>query len=649
MTAVIPDGTVLSGYRIEQVIGRGGMGIVYLATDIRLERPVALKILSPESSADPRVRERFIHESRLAASIDHPNIVPIFGSGESEDGLWIAMRYVDGRDLRSYIVEHGVLEATFTSHILSQVARALDAAHARELIHRDVKPSNILIEPAIGEPIGGPDDHAYLTDFGLSRKVTERSTVGPLATVLGTIDYVAPEQIQGDEVDGRVDQYGLAATLFTCLTEEPPFGRDLEIATLHAHLNSSPPRVTGWRPDLPPAVDGVVTRGLAKHPEDRFSNTVALMTAFDRALTGRETPAATRAERSFARARSQRRAVNIVATIITLVALAAGLYVLTRVAFRNHAGDAAVVQVQLSGGSIQELASELRQARTVSTSSVGRRIAYVVIDETGSRHVFVKQVGEPGPGTRLMPALLEDRSPAWYKDERVALVGSVQGTTHIFTVDANGSNVNQLTHESGKGDNDPDWSRDGTMLAFTRLIPGQHHHVFVMPADGTSEARDVTIEGTDDRSPEWSPTSEQIILVRRTTGTKHLVLVGLDGRSETLTDGPKDDETPRWSPDGKSIVFVRRTSGNADIYTLNLEDRTLHRVSIGPANDLLPRWSPDGRYIAFVRQEGGLSHIFVMSPDGFGKRQLTSGKVLDDSPAWLADGSAMVFTREPVS
>ncbi len=260
-------GTVLAGYRVEALLGRGGMSVVYLAEDERLHRNVALKILASHLAKDESFRERFLRESQLAASIDHPNIVPIYEAGELGELLFIAMRYVEGSDLKERL-RHGRLEPREAIGILAQVASALDAAHARGLVHRDVKPSNVLLD--IG---AGPDgaDHAYLADFGLTKRITDETGIGDDGHLMGTIHYVAPEQIAGEEVDGRADVYSLGCVLYECLVGEPPFRRKSDVAVLFEHLEAEPPAASATRPELPVALDAVIARALAKDPDSRYS------------------------------------------------------------------------------------------------------------------------------------------------------------------------------------------------------------------------------------------------------------------------------------------------------------------------------------------------------------------------------------------
>ncbi|MEP7024857.1 MAG: serine/threonine-protein kinase, partial [Actinomycetota bacterium] len=212
-------GSQIAGYQLEEQIGRGGMAVVFRAHDPRLGRRVALKILAPELARDDAFRQRFIRESRAAAAVDHPHIIPVFEAGEAEGVLFIAMRYVVGRDVRTLLDEHGPLAAARVAVIVTQVAAALDAAHTAGLIHRDVKPANMLLDAAAGS---GRPDHIYLSDFGLSKRSVSSSGLTGTGQFLGTLDYVAPEQIEGKAVEGAADQYALAGAAFEMLGGQPP-------------------------------------------------------------------------------------------------------------------------------------------------------------------------------------------------------------------------------------------------------------------------------------------------------------------------------------------------------------------------------------------------------------------------------------------
>ena len=281
MPSRVAIGEVFAGFRVEALIGEGAMGAVYLAKDARQGRRIALKVLAPELARDQRFRQRFLRESELAASLDHPHIVSTVSTGEEDGDLYLAMEYVEGPDLRELLRQEGRLDPERTLDLLGQIAEALDEAHRRGLVHRDVKPGNILVAEL---PEGR---HAYICDFGLARHVSSVSSLTGDRGFVGTIDYVPPEQVEGGSIDGRADVYSLGCVLFECLAGTRPFARDSELSVVFAHLNEPPPRLSDLRPDLPEAFDEVFATALAKSPDERYSTCGELMAAARAALQGK--------------------------------------------------------------------------------------------------------------------------------------------------------------------------------------------------------------------------------------------------------------------------------------------------------------------------------------------------------------------------
>jgi hypothetical protein len=273
-------GDEFAGYRIESRLGRGGMGILYLAMEPGLERQVALKLIAPEAAADEVFAQRFAEESRIAASIEHPNVVPIYAAGEEGGVPWIAMRYVRGSDLGRRIEREGRLDPAQSVALIAQVGNGLDAIHAAGLVHRDVKPANVLLSGDSGA------EHAYITDFGVARNVATQSGLTQTGRFVGTLDYVAPEQISGEPIDARVDIYALGCLLFKLLTGEVPFPREGEAARLYAHLNDPPPAPSLYASKVSMALDDVVIRAMSKSPGDRFLSAGDLGRAAQAALSG---------------------------------------------------------------------------------------------------------------------------------------------------------------------------------------------------------------------------------------------------------------------------------------------------------------------------------------------------------------------------
>ncbi|MGB7686810.1 MAG: serine/threonine-protein kinase, partial [Solirubrobacterales bacterium] len=278
--ADLAEGDGFAGYRIERRLGRGGMGILYLAIEPGLDRRVALKLIAPEVASDDVFARRFAEESRIAAAIEHPNVVPIYAAGEEEGVPFIAMRFVSGSDLGRRIAREGRLEPEPAVALIAQIGNGLDAIHAAGLVHRDVKPANVLLSGEEGA------EHAYITDFGVARNVATQSGLTQTGRFVGTLDYVAPEQISGGEVDARADVYALGCLLFKLLTGEVPFPRDGEAARLYAHLNDPPPAPSLYAQEVPMALDDVVVRAMSKEPGDRYPSAGDLGRAAQAALSG---------------------------------------------------------------------------------------------------------------------------------------------------------------------------------------------------------------------------------------------------------------------------------------------------------------------------------------------------------------------------
>jgi hypothetical protein len=297
----LSSGSQFAGYVVETLAGRGGMGVVYKATQLGLDRPVALKVIAQGLLGDPRARERFLRESRAAAAIEHPNVIPIHASGEYRGRAYIAMRFVDGDDLRERVAGSGPLAPTEAAAIVARVGSALDAAHETGLVHRDVKPANILL---------GAHEQVYLSDFGLARHALSDAGLTEPGGWVGTMDFMAPEQIRGERVDGRADIYALGCVLHFALTGQVPYPRETNEARLWSHLHAAPPEPSRLAPGVPAALDEVVRRALEKQPDDRQPSAGALGAAALDAVAGVAAvarPKRTATERRRRRTATQRR------------------------------------------------------------------------------------------------------------------------------------------------------------------------------------------------------------------------------------------------------------------------------------------------------------------------------------------------------
>jgi tRNA A-37 threonylcarbamoyl transferase component Bud32 len=342
MRSHVTAGTILVGFRVDRLIGEGATGEVYLAEDATHGNRVALKVLAPELAHDDRYRERFLRESSLAASLDHPHIVPIVAAGEEDGLLYLAMAYVEGSDLRELLRREGALKPERALELVGQVAEAIDAAHAAGLVHRDVKPGNILVT---AKPEG---ERVYVCDFGLARHVSSVSSLTGDRGFVGTIDYVAPEQIKGSSINSRTDVYSLGCVLFECLTGERPFERESELSVVFAHLNEPPPCLSDLRPGLPQALDAVISTALAKSPDDRYQTCSELVAAARGALQGE----------AVARRRTGRRIWLLVAAalvVVTAASIGAVLAIGTGGTDPPQNGSPEITQASMAGASLSHM------------------------------------------------------------------------------------------------------------------------------------------------------------------------------------------------------------------------------------------------------------------------------------------------------
>src|SRR5437763_6970481 len=366
MATEIHSGKLIADFRVERMIGAGAMGTVYLAEDVHSGTQVALKVLAPELARDARFRERFLRESQIAARLDHPNLIRTIASGDQDGLLYLAMAYADGPDLREILRRDGRLDAARTVTLVAQVAPALDEAHRAGLVHRDVKPGNILVA---SRPDG---EHAYVCDFGLARHVSSVSSLTGERGFVGTIDYVPPEQIEGGKIDGRADVYSLGCVLFELLTGERPFERDSELSVVFAHLNDPPPQITALSPELPTAFDDVVATALAKSPDERYSTCGELAEAAQAALHGK----------SFRTRRRPSRRLWAAAAAVLAAAVASGAILAAQGGGTRHAAAPAL---PLRANAVNLISARTRAV--VGHVSLGRRSSepFAVFDVVRTR------------------------------------------------------------------------------------------------------------------------------------------------------------------------------------------------------------------------------------------------------------------------
>jgi serine/threonine protein kinase len=396
----LASGTEFAGYRIEAVAGHGGMGVVYRATQLGLDRPVALKVIAAGLLGDPRVRERFLRESRAAAAIEHPNVIPIHASGEYRGRAYIAMRFVAGDDLRERVARAGPLAPVQAAAIVAHVGAALDAAHDAGLVHRDVKPANILL---------GAHDQVYLTDFGLARHALSDSGLTAPGGWVGTLDFIAPEQIRGERVDARADIYALGCVLHFALTGQVPYPRESDEARLWAHLHAAPPEPSRVVPEVPGEVDEVVRRALEKRPEDRQPSAGELGAAALEAAGGAATILRPKRATSARRQRraassptwpdasraSRRRPAAVAAAAVVAAAVGAGAAVLFANGGTDHSPATSAVTTRTTVATKPAKEHLVPTPHVVGTIRVGKRPVNV---EVAGGSAWVASTGNPSLG-----------------------------------------------------------------------------------------------------------------------------------------------------------------------------------------------------------------------------------------------------------
>jgi serine/threonine protein kinase/Tol biopolymer transport system component len=680
-------GATIGAYSIESLIGRGGMSVVYLAEDTKLKRKVALKLLAPELAEDVKFRERFARESQLAASLDHPNIVPIFEAGEVDGSLYIAMRYVRGIDLKRLIEQTGPLELERTVGIVAQAASALDAAHGAGLVHRDVKPGNILIASA-GVPEG--TEHVYLSDFGLTKRSTSDSGITATGQFVGTLDYAAPEQFEAQALDGRADVYSLGCVAYECLTGRVPFDRDNEAALVYAHLLAARPKVTGRRPDAPPDIDEVVARAMAIAPKDRFLTCGEFARSLRRALPRQPGEVATRRPRR--------------AWILPTAALVAVALALTAV-------------VALNGRS-----SPTTQAPTVSApvNSVAtidprtnRMTGSIAVDPGPTRIISSRSaLWVANPAERTLTRI--DPSTGAVRRGIVHLEGTPTGLApgqlgSVWVAMGMAGSIAQIDPETARviqqidlktcclgpssivADGSTVWVADAGGLH--RVDPSSGSVVATIPGTGCAA---IQIDGSHhvwvtngwDSVSRIEPFANTVTdVVALPSGGASSLTMAPAGSADpaglwiALTQGDQVAKIETTGSNGAGSMSVTGTypvgngpgavaAGNGSIWVANSAEgtvfrlepqtgRVLARIHVGhrPSGIAFAAgkvWvtiqdskATAGAVGRLVFDDGG--DIWVMNTNGSNRRQLTAGPDSDSDPDWSPDGRRIAFTRSPSS
>ena len=657
-------GTRIGPYEVAGVLGRGGMGVVYEARRIEDGLDVALKLMSPALVADEESRERFLRESRVVESLDHPHILPTYESGSAGDLLYIAMKRIQGTDLAHLIRDHA-MPTDRAVRFLAQAAAGLDAAHEAGLVHRDVKPQNMLVSSE-----DSPDrEHLWLSDFGLTKESASDASLTSTGRLMGTVHYVSPEVLQGDAVDGRADVYSLGCVLYECLTGRVVFERNNDLAEMWAHVQEAPVPPSRLRPDLPAAIDDVIATALEKAPANRFLACSEFMDAvtasFDSISGAHLVPRqATRQIEATRKRRDQeipdlwsaRRAAPVRPEVSwrKVGALAVTGALITSVALwapRTRSPQVAATSGSQSSGETSDSGGSSRSPggskRWVAGS--GKKAASVDARGGTGTDTTVAAAGMLTGGTEEMLELPPARGAPTFDPSPRAFLDPDQMI--VFTRDANSRVQPYLLRPDGTQEalindgpaSDAQVSPDGTRVAWVSMKSGTPD-IWVMDINGGSPVN-LTRSPFHEADPTWSPDGKRIAYAGNREGDMEIYAMNADGSLPLrLTFHLGHDGFPAWSPDGAKIAYHSDLGSNWDIMTVRPDGTGTTNVSRNSTTpEIHPSWSPDGKRIAFTSVRGGASEIFVMDGDGDNERQLTHNSSSDELPSWSPDGRWIAF------
>jgi serine/threonine-protein kinase len=648
----------LGKYVIIEEIGRGGMGAVYKARDVELDRIVAIKVLSPYLVGEPRLVQRFMREARLAANLDHPNIVTIYDIGGEGSYYYFAMKYLEGVTLKEYVVQHGPLPLNEALAIVRQLASALDYAHGQNLIHRDIKPGNVIISS---------DGQVCLTDFGLA-KVAENLKLTASGETIGTLEYMAPEQARGD-AEKRSDIYSLAVIVYEMLAGRLPFQGNNQATMLYQHLHDPPPPLHQWNPNIPPEVEQAVLKAMAKDPAERFQTAGEFEQALEDGARHalpvaplrrpsepqKVAPAAAAPEGSHP-------------TRFTLPRI-----VLPRIAWPQSARALwARIRAKLSLSALPPfvqrqpwlLAVGLALLLLLIIGSVALGLALgshpVTVVTTGTptaterrpTSIATTPLAPPPPTTTPTPTATPSEPQQLTAAELALICG----------VDENGEGGKLALWKWGQAQptrwpgvpNHPvvsllSWSPQGDRLAMIVAEAGVPN-LFTISLDGT-DLEKLTATKEEKSDPAWSPDGLQIAYANGPPpprGKREIYLIPAGGGALTnATSSSEDEWAPAWSGDGAYLVYSLKGGdvNNTEIYRLNLLSSQRDRLTNDPGEDVFPAWAPNRNEIVFLSNRSGDFMLYRMDAAGQGLRLLTDAVVWLERPSWSPDGNWLAFTR----
>lgn len=613
-------GQRLGTYEITGLLGQGGMATVYSAWQVSMSRDVALKVIRTDLAKDPQFISNFEREMLITASLSHPHILKVFDYGHQDSLAYLVMELITGGSLFQRIRE-GTLALSFISRVLDQTASALDYAHELGIIHRDLKPHNILLDAK---------GNALLSDFGIANILNAVTGLPHEGVSMSTPDFTAPEEWQGRPSDAQVDIYALGIVLFEMLTGVRPFSGSTPQEIMEKHLYEAPPSVSGLRPELPPAVDQVIERALAKDRTQRFHTAEELAAAFKQALSSNAAPVSVAAPRVQPLPAPTSAAANNTPGPVTTT----GRYYRTML-FSGAALGA--VLVLLGSAALCMLVGSLIQPKSAVGNSVGDANS---AKSSAALANPLPITATPQPLSTLPAFTLTPKPPL--EKGQIAFTSDRTGAYEIYLMNSDGSNVRQLTFNTTDSYG-PVWSPDGKRIAFSSSRTG-NFDVYIMDADG-SNVRDLTNNPADDYDPTWSSDSSRIAFVSTRSGKRDIYVMNVDGSaSRNLTNNSATDWYPAWSPDGKTIAFTSDRSGNNDIYLMDADGNNVRNLTSAPSDDKFSAWSTTQSALLFNSNRSGNVDIYIMNIDGSGVRNLTNNPAEDKFGSWSADGKFIVFS-----